>query len=626
MSSVHRRTISRGRKIAVGAFLAVAILLVFSLIWVTSRALLARDELLGAIPIANRVGAQIVTEGGSIDDDLRDLQDRAASAASLTSDSIWRAGELIPVLGSNLTAFREAASMIHRLAEDAIPPLADLAGTINVDSLAPSGGAFDLTTFSDAQPMLARARAALDAADQRATAIDVSNTVPQIGVAVDQVSSLVSDAKTAVDGIETAATLLPAMLGGDAPRSYLLLSLNNAELRATGGLPGAIAVLNAEGGRLSLGDLSTASTLGEFDSPVLELTQSERALYGDVLGTYMHDVTYTPDFSRSGALAQAMWLERTGETVDGVLAVDPVALSYILSATGPVDSGSGIVLTSENAVDVLVNGVYTTFDGPVEQDAFFAGVTAKIFGAVVSGQADGSELIAALTRSADENRLHLWSADETEQEKIATTPLAGVVPTSTDERTAFGVYFNDATGAKMDYYLSSAIGIASGVCRNDGRPNFEVTVKLESRAPVDSGTSLPGYITGGGAFGVTPGNVRTNIFVYAPEGSVPYSVTIDGQEYAFVAVDESNHSVAGVTVELAPGQQSEVQLGFVGMAGASSAVELQHTPMASDVLTSLDNFLDCSEIPSAPVDGEEGQSGASPSHDGTNLLRSKSES
>jgi hypothetical protein len=610
MSSTNGPTSGRVRRVVIWAVAVLVALLLFATVWVVVRALLARDELLGAVPVANRIGSQTLNGGGDIEADLAELRTRAASAASLTSDPVWRAAELVPALGSNLTAFREASAMIDQLAEEALPPLADLAGTFTIDSLSPTDGVFDLDTFTAAQPMLSEARAALETADRRSAAIETERTIPQIGAAIDQVAELVSETRATVDGIETAANLLPAMLGADGPRSYLLLSLNNAELRATGGLPGAIAVINAEGGRITLGSLTTATALGQFSDPVLELSDSEQVLYGDLLGTYMHDVTYTPDFPRTGALAQAMWLERTGETVDGVLAVDPIALGYILGATGPVDAGSGITLTSDNAVDILLSGVYTTFDTPSDQDAFFAGAIGKIFGAVTVGQADNSALLGALARSTEEGRIHLWSAEPDEQVRIETTGLAGLVPISTDKSTAFGVYFNDATGAKMDYYLSSGIGIASGMCRNDQRPNFDITVKLESRAPADAATSLPRYVTGGGVYDVPPGDISTNVFVYAPAGSVPYSVTVDGQEYAFVAAEDDAHSIAGITVGLAPGQQSEVSMKFVGLAGASDAVVLQHTPMASDVVTSLDNYLDCDDVAPAPIEGEEEQSGA----------------
>jgi hypothetical protein len=621
MVSTHREPISRAPKVFVWLVAVILLVLVFAAIWISSRALMARDELLGAVPVASRVGATVLGGGGDLAGDLDELQDRASSAASLTSDPVWRAAELVPILGGNLSAFREAASMIDQLATDALPPLEDLAETFTVDSLSPTDGTFQLDDFIAAQPMISDALAALETADARALAIDTENTVPQIGAAIDQVVELVDTAASAVKNVDIAVTLLPSMLGSEGPRTYLLMSLNNAELRATGGIAGALAVIHADGGKISLGDLTTATDIGEFESPVLELTAAEQTLYGDLLGTYMQDVNYTPNFARSAELAQRMWLERTGNEVDGVIAIDPVALSYILRATGPVDSGSGITLTADNAVDVLLSGVYSSFENPAEQDSFFANAMSQIFGALVGGNVDGVPLLTSLTQAVQENRIHLWSSVGDEQAEIAETPMAGVVPTSTDSSTAFGVYFNDATGAKMDYYLSSGIGIASAVCRNDGRPNFDVRVKLESRVPADAATSLPSYVTADGAYGVPPGNIRTSVFVYAPEGSVPYSVTIDGQEHAFVAADDGDHSVAGVTVELIPGQQSEVSMKFIGLAGTSDAVELQHTPMASQVVTSIDNYLDCSDVAPSPVVGDEEQSGAFGSEENSSIIR-----
>jgi hypothetical protein len=564
---------------------------------------MARDELLSAIPIARSIGSDgLSVLGGDVSDEVEALQEHSARAQSLTSDFVWRGAEAIPIVGPNLTAFREAAAMVNSVTNEALPPLAELAKAFTLDSLSPQDGVFDLQVFRDASPLLDESSRALDQASAMANEIDTTNTVEQIGTAVDQVKSLVAEAHDAVGGLDTAARLLPPMLGGDEPRSYLLLSLNNSELRSVGGIPGAVAVINAVEGQISLGALSSATELGEYDTPPLSLTTPEATLFDETMGTYLQNVTSTPDFPRSAELAQAMWQERTGQTVDGVLTLDPVATGYLLSATGPIDAGAGISLNSKNAADFLLSGVYSTFEDPDEQDLFFANVTGRVFGSVTSGQADAVSLVKALTRSAQESRLRVWSSIETEQAELTGLPIAGEVPLSTPDLTAFGVFLNDSTGGKMDFYLSSSVGIASAICRNDGRPNFEVKVKLQSSAPTDAATSLPSYVTASGAFGVDPGNIGTNVFVYAPEGSVPYSVTIDGQEYSFVAAEHQGNSVAGVNVELMPGQSVTVSMKFVGLAGAAQAVSLAHTPMASAVETSLDNYLDCSDIAPAPSD------------------------
>ena len=50
---------------------------------------------------------------------------------------------------------------------------------------------------------------------------------------------------------DRALQVLPTMLGRDEPKNWLLVFQNNAEVRATGGLPGAISVVTADDGELS---------------------------------------------------------------------------------------------------------------------------------------------------------------------------------------------------------------------------------------------------------------------------------------------------------------------------------------------------------------------------------------
>ena len=52
--------------------------------------------------------------------------------------------------------------------------------------------------------------------------------------------------------------------------------------------------------------------------------------------------------SRPSLRRREMYRRRTGTTVDGVIAADPVALSYLLRATGPITLSSGASMTAEN--------------------------------------------------------------------------------------------------------------------------------------------------------------------------------------------------------------------------------------------------------------------------------------
>ncbi|WP_282848972.1 DUF4012 domain-containing protein, partial [Microbacterium oxydans] len=92
----------------------------------------------------------------------------------------------------------------------------------------------------------------LTAAQQQARRIDAAATLPPLADAIRTMRSSVTAAATVVGSLHGAAVLLPTMLGGEGPRTYVLERQNNAELRSSGGIIGAIALLHAENGRITL--------------------------------------------------------------------------------------------------------------------------------------------------------------------------------------------------------------------------------------------------------------------------------------------------------------------------------------------------------------------------------------
>lgn len=585
---------SRRRRVIWGMVIVVAAVFVTVGAWVVIRGLVARDTLLGAVPLAGDARSAIAAGDAEGAHDAFDaIGDRAAYAATLTSDPIWRAAELVPWAGGNLRAFRESAAVINESAEQSLPLLGQLVEKFPLAAFAPQGGRFDLDQFDEAAPLLERARIALDASVDRAVDIDTGGTLPQISDAVDELRRTLEEAQDVVGALDDAATLLPPLLGADGPRDYLLLSLTNAELRATGGIPGAVAVIRADDGALTLLAHDTATAIGEFPAPVLPLTAGEQTLYDDFPARFMQNVTMTPDFARSGELAAAMWQQHTGQTVDGVAAVDPVALGYVLGALGPLQV-DGVTLEGDNAAQILLNDAYLVLPQP--PDEFFAHVVDAAIERLTDDIPEPGAFLGALLKGADEQRLHFWSRHPDEQERLDGSTLATAVPGGSDDLARMGVFFNDATAGKMGYYLRASIGVGSVLCRPDARPFYEVRVALTSTAPPDAATSLPPTVTGGGDHGVPPGEIRTNVYVFAPPGTFFYRVQRNGVDQAFTAADDGP-SVAGLTVTIEPGAVAELSFSMLGLAGAPMTTELSHTPMASDVPTTVDAVLDCPVIP-----------------------------
>ena len=114
--------------------------------------------------------------------------------------------------------------------------------------------------------------------------------------------------------------------------------------------------------------------------------------------------TFNPDFPRDGELFAAFWENSGRPPIDGVVSVDPVALSYLLDYTGPITVGNGEELTSDNAVEVLLRDSYEELDYK-EQDKFFAQAARKIFNTVIRANGSPADLVTALGQGIDERRV-----------------------------------------------------------------------------------------------------------------------------------------------------------------------------------------------------------------------------
>jgi len=581
MTRTHsRRTPPRStRSIVLWTVLAVVLVLIASVAWIAIRGLMAKSELEASVALASTIQKQIVagdTTGGN--NTFVRLSKRLNSARELTSDPIWRAGEIIPGIGPNLAAMRELAAVADDVSQKAIGPLTRLAESIKLSGFKPVNGSIDLAPLVKAQPQIASATAALIAAKQQADEIEILGTFSPVQKAVSLFSTKLDKASAGVSAINRAVQLAPAMLGASGPRNYILLFQNSAELRATGGIPGAIALIHTENGKITLTQQASSNSFPHYPEPVLKLPLDTRALYGDITGEYIQDVSLTPDFTQSATLAREMWRRQFGVQADGVLSIDPVALGYMLKATGPITLQSGDVMTSDNAVKLLLTDVYARYTNHDDKNAFFAAAAGSVFSAVASGKADPVKLIEVLAQAGSEHRVLVWNADKREQSILAGTTLAGGLPLTDSKTQRFGVYLNDGTGSKMDTYLDVKLGVAQVTCRKDRRPSYGVMVKLTNTAPRDAATSLPAYVTGGGDFGVPPGNVKTVVMVYGVRGMENLGVVRDDAVVGSHPTTDSGYPVSGITVELAPGQTSTLHFAWLGKKPFTGVSVTQATP------------------------------------------------
>lgn len=564
----------RRRIFVAAAWLGIVVLLVSaSVAWLGLKAATTKDELQYAINLLPQLKNDFLRrDTESATQTLNSLQTHTSNARDATRDPLWTVASALPWIGPNLRAATEVSTTADDVATLGAGPLVGALQSLDWNALAPSGGGIELEPLAKASPALFSASNAIKQSSDRLNSIETDRLLPQVSEplaeAKQQLASLESGLRTASD----VAALAPAMFGAEQPRSYLLLVQNNAETRATGGIPGALAILSIDDGNLTLDSQSSAGQVGIFTPPV-DVNMEQKQIYSSRLGKYMQDVNLTPDFPSAAATAQSMWEKKFDQRVDGVISIDPVALSYLLDVTGPVHlvdpllsniEGDPVTthLSSKNVVQTLLSDVYKKIAQPELQDVYFASVAKEVFSALSSGQGDGKGLIDAVAKGTEERRILVWSATAKEQDVIARYPLGGSISGASVAPAQFGVYFNDGTGAKMDYHVKRSVQLLKE-CATDGYERTTVRVTSTNIAPSDAATSLPAYVTGAGAFGVPAGSVQTNIVAYGPVQANVETAKEDGRNTNFASYRHSNRPVGTLAVRLAPGESTTVDFTFV---------------------------------------------------------------
>ncbi|MCY1673805.1 DUF4012 domain-containing protein [Pseudarthrobacter sp. SL88] len=498
------------------------------------------------------------------------LKSHTANARKLADNPIWTLASTLPGAGQNFSAVSEVARAADDVATLGLGPLVRVFSVLDWKSLLPGPDGSDLKPLKAAAPFVTSSSQAVRLSADRLDQIDDSKLIAQVAEPLIRARGELREVTGALSAAANASTLLPSMLGSDEPRNYLLIVQNNAETRASGGIPGALAVLNFDQGKLTLAAQSSAGEVGVMTPPV-PTEASQQQIYSARLGKFMQDVNLTPDFPTAAASAKAMWERKTGQSVDGVVSVDPIALAYLLEATGPLElnkqgvspsvNGLPTTLTSKNVVQTLLSDVYSKIEQPALQDKYFAGVAQEIFTSLSSGNAQAGPLFTAMGQSTAEGRLLVWSARTDEQSAITRYPLSGAVAGPSVAPAQFGVYFNDGTGAKMDYYVKRTVQLVRD-CPQDGYEKISVRIVSTNTAPADAAKTLPSYVTGGGHFGVPPGTVQTNVIAYGPAQAHIESATLDGQKSPFAPYMHASRPVGVIAQLLAPGESKTVEFHF----------------------------------------------------------------
>lgn len=541
------------------AGLAVLLLAVIFTGWLVYGAMQAKSGLEQSRNYAQQAKDALLS--GKADDGTRFAENAefyAREARSSTHSLPWTIAAAVPWLGSPFKAGQQISDVVVGLTGDVLKPAAKAGVGISPDTLV-TDGRVNLQLLREKEPALAALSADATRLDGQASAITRPAYFSALQDARTQLQDQTTDIASLFSNTALAARLAPSMMGADGPRTYLMGFQTNAEARGTGGLLGGFGILRFDNGKPTVDTLAPNTELAGA-SAAIDLGPEFNEQYGFTNPyTDFRNSNLSSHFPYAAQIWKSMWERDSGLKADGVIAIDPVALSYILSALGPVTLPDGELITEENVVELTESTAYIRF--PNDQPArkrYLQNIANEVVKKLTGRIESPRKMLDALGRAVSERRIAVWSAVPEDQKILEGTPLAYVIP---DDPAPYAeVVINNLAGNKMDYYLKREIDYSADGCDGDTR-NSTITVRLTNTAP---DTRLPDYV--GGTLGLDPKlglrvpseTMVTSVRLIATAGAKLLGVTSGDKSVPAIAHQERGHPTFEVQVAIPPGQSGDL--------------------------------------------------------------------
>lgn len=408
--------------------------------------------------------------------------------------------------------------------------------------------------FKVAQMELGSAAENLAKAETILKADSFNSRLPQIfKLRINELSKELADYNKLVAKAEAISILLPKLVGFDGARKYLVLLQNNMELRPAGGFIGSFAEITFEGGKLKnlkVNDIyAIDGQLNTHVEPPAEIKQD--------LGQkdyYLRDSNWEPDFPTSARQAEWFYTKETGQSVEGVVALDISAMEQLLAVIGGVElSDYKEKITAENLFEKAVTHAETSFfPGTQAKKSFLTALSNGVFEKIFFlPQNNWPGIISALGKSLEEKHISLYLNDPKQFSFLLSQDWAHVLLRQSKENTGrdFLSLVEANLGAnKVNYYLDRTYNLHT-VIGKDGDVSHRLRINYINRSPSEA---FPG------------GKYKNRMRMYLPFGTklnrVIWGETdITGSVTGFVDYGRTGYSFL---LELAPKEQKMLVLDY----------------------------------------------------------------
>lgn len=532
VARLRRKKKRHGNAPKIIAAVVVVVVLVFGVTGAAfaMSAMDAKDDAQTLMTQAKQLKSQVV--GGDMagaKETVSQMSDLTTKLHDTTSGPLWSIATLIPVVGSDIQTVQTVSDAADALVDEVLMPAMDVIPANGLAGLMSDDGAVNvkviddlLTVVSGSAPTITEYAEKLNGAPEPA--------IGQLKEPIQQVKDMMAMLGPIAGYATELKDTLPAMLGADGVRNYLIVACSSAEMRSSVGFAGSFGVMTVNNGKITLGNFIGYEENLRLDSPVSAATEEDIRLFRTEAAIDARDVTQIIDFERVGEIESQIWAANGHGTVDGVIGMDTVVLQRMLELTGTsVTTPGGDVLDGSNTSDFLLNGVYKKYPEGKVQNAIFALVAdtaAKgVFGNI--GRVNIAKLAGVLKTSVDEGRISIYMANDSEEAMLEDFGLAGTVSSDTKVPET-GVYMSACLGGKMFYYLASDIEVGKGVKNADGSVTYDMKVTFSDLLDEAELSTLTRYIKNGDEYN---GSLHFFVYLLAPTGGQITDLQTDGVFY-----------------------------------------------------------------------------------------------
>lgn len=480
--------------------IAIAAVIVAFIGTVGTQALLVKHHEEAAIAVVK--DAVKKNRLNDLDGVVADVQRQTRAARDITNGGLWSFTEKIPGIKGSMRVVRMMTDVVDDMAQDTAPKFVDVAQRIDVKSIY-KNGRINVEPIMQALPELDTAAQSL----QHYT--EELNKIPEPGIGI--VANTLNSSRGMLgkangylqEGVHEFAPKLPEWLGYDGKQTYAILAMTPDEMRASGGLIGAVGTVTITDGKIEIGDFKPNTTFADDYITTKNLSVDEYHLYKEEgpmrLNYDLRDIANSPDNARVAEYFKDIWDQtKMGKhtELNGVILADPLMVQSLVKVLGDVKLSNGTVLTGTNTADFLLNTAYKEY-APEDTDAMF-GTVAKACVKRLMGDLDAGKMASLFSEMhtlAHDRHLSVYSFDPTMQKIMWSLGLTSTVPLN-EARPEVGIYITENNPSKIGWYIKRSTKITQLDCGEQGPAKYHVEYTIRNTMTDEESKTLPQYITG----------------------------------------------------------------------------------------------------------------------------------